>query len=125
FHHKKNLHFHYGALKQIVPEQNLIITSSGSLHYDRLVLAMGTESNYFGMKDIEANAIPLKNIDDAQLLRNHLLTSMEQATLTDDPEEKLKFLTIVIAGGGPTGVELAGMIAYLAKHIGAKDFPEL
>lgn len=125
FHHKKNLHFHYGTLKQIIPTQNQIITSSGSLYYDKLVLAMGTESNYFGMKDIEANAIPLKNIDDAQHLRNHLLSSMEKATLTNDPEEKIKFLTIVIAGGGPTGVELAGMIAYLAKHIGVKDFPEL
>lgn len=125
FHYKKNLRFHYGELKNIHPEQNLITTSSGTLQYDKLVLAMGTESNYFGMKNIEKNAFPLKNIDDAQHLRNHLLNSMEKATLSNDPEEKLKYLTIVIAGGGPTGVELAGMIAYLSKHIGAKDFPEL
>src|SRR5690606_7713037 len=89
FHHKKNLHFHFGELKRIIPEENLIVTSSGQLHYDQLVLAMGTESNYFGMKDIEENAFPLKNIDDAQHLRNHLLNSMEKATLTTDPEEKL------------------------------------
>lgn len=125
FQKKHNLRFHMGCLKKVNPEQNTIETDTGIVEYDYLVLAMGTESNYFGMEQVKANALPMKTIDDALNLRNHLLLNMEEAVHTDDMKEKEKHLNIVIAGGGPTGVELAGMLAELGRNIALKEYPEI
>lgn len=125
FQEKENLRFHMGALQQIHPEQNMITTESGTVSYDYLVLAMGTESNYFGMEQVKEKALPMKTIEEALNMRNHLLINMEKAVRTSDPAERERRLNIVIAGGGPTGVELAGMLAELGSHIAAKEYPEL
>ncbi len=125
FQEKQNIRFRMGELQKIIPDKNTVILSSGSLQYDYLVLAIGTESNFFGMEDIRKNAIPMKNVNDALVMRNYLLQQLESATLTTDPEEKEKLLTIVIAGGGPTGVEVSGMLAEMRKFIIRKDYPEL
>lgn len=125
FQEKQNIRFRMGELQKIIPDENTVILSSGSLQYDYLVLAIGTESNFFGMEDIRKNAIPMKNVNDALVMRNYLLQQLESATLTTDPEEKEKLLTIVIAGGGPTGVEVSGMLAEMRKFIIRKDYPEL
>lgn len=125
FQNKKNLRFHYGAMLRIVQESNKIETTTGDVSYDKLVLALGTETNYFGMQNVQQYAIPMKTINNALHLRNHLLQILEKAALTSDRKEKEKLLNIVIAGGGPTGVELAGMIAYMGKHILGKDYPDL
>lgn len=125
FQKKHNLRFHMGAFKKVNPEQNTIETDTGIVEYDYLVLAMGTESNYFGMEQVKANALPMKTIDDALNLRNHLLLNMEEAVQTNDMKEKEKHLNIVIAGGGPTGVELAGMLAELGRNIALKEYPEI
>lgn len=125
FQKKHNLRFHMGSLKKVNPGQNTIETDTGIVEYDYLVLAMGTESNYFGMEQVKANALPMKTIDDALNLRNHLLLNMEEAVHTNDMKEKEKHLNIVIAGGGPTGVELAGMLAELGRNIALKEYPEI
>jgi NADH dehydrogenase len=125
FQEKKNLRFHLGALKKINPEANTIETDNGILDYDYLVLAVGTETNYFGMENVKQRALPMKTINDALALRNHLLLSMEKAVRTVDPNEKEKHLNIVIAGGGPTGVEIAGMLAEMGQNIAAKEYPEI
>lgn len=125
FQGKKNIRFRMGELQKIIPEENTVILSSGTLKYDYLVLATGTGSNFFGMENIKKNAIPMKNINDALAMRNYLLQQLESATLTNDAEEKEKLLTIVIAGGGPTGVEVSGMLAEMRKFIIRKDYPEL
>jgi NADH dehydrogenase len=125
FQKKHNLRFHMGSLLKVNPEQNTIETDSGTVEYDYLVLALGTETNYFGMERVKQNAMPMKTIDEALNLRNHLLLNMEQAVRATDPVEKEKFLNIVIAGGGPTGVELAGMLAELGAYIAAKEYPEI
>jgi NADH dehydrogenase len=125
FQKKHNLRFHMGCLKKVNPAQNTIETDTGIVEYDYLVLAMGTESNYFGMEQVKANALPMKTIDDALNLRNHLLLNMEEAVHTNDMKEKEKHLNIVIAGGGPTGVELAGMLAELGRNIAQKEYPEI
>jgi NADH dehydrogenase len=114
-----------GCLKKVNPEKNNIETDTGIVEYDYLVLALGTESNYFGMERVKANSLPMKTIDDALNLRNHLLLNMEEAVRTTDPKEKEKHLNIVIAGGGPTGVELAGMLAELGRNIALKEYPEI
>ena len=125
FQNKKNIHFHHGALINICPDENKIDTDTGILVYDYLVLAVGAETNYFGLENIKKHSLPMKTIDDALNMRNHLLLQMESATITNDDQEKLKLMTIVIAGGGPTGVELAGIMAEMSMNVLKKDYPEL
>ena len=125
FHHEKNIRFRMGELQKIISEENKVILSTGELIYDYLVLATGTESNYFGMENIRKAALPMKTVDDAIDMRNFLLMKMEEATITKDAEERKKLGTIVIAGGGPTGVEIAGMLAEMRTNILEKDYPEL
>lgn len=125
FQNKKNLRFHLGSLLRINPDQKTIETDSGTLPYDYLVIGMGTETNYFGMENVKANALPMKTIRDALRLRDHLLLNMEKAVNAKNKFERLKYFNIVISGGGPTGVEVAGMLAEMVQSIGAKDYPEI
>lgn len=125
FQGKKNIRFRMGNLLKVVPRENKVILSTSEITYDYLVLATGTESNYFGLEDVKKNAIPMKTVDDALEMRNYLLKQLESATVTKDDAERQKLLTIVIAGGGPTGVEVSGMLAEMKKFIIRKDYPEL
>ena len=122
---KTNLYFRLGALRKVVPELNKVILNNGELHYDALVFATGAETNFFGNENIKKNAIPMKTLSDAISMRNTLLMRMEQASISTDPEEQRKLLTLVIAGGGPTGVEISGMFAEMKIGILRKDYPEL
>jgi len=122
---KENIRFHMGKLLRVNHDNNTIDTENGTLPYDYLVLAMGTQTNYFGIEGVQKWAFPMKTIDEALVLRNHLLLNMEKAVRAKDNVERDKFLNIVIAGGGPTGVELAGMLAELGDHVAAKEYPEL
>ncbi|PAM95139.1 FAD-dependent oxidoreductase [Flavobacterium sp. IR1] len=124
FQKASNIRFHMGKLDKVLPEFNKLVTDQGTLSYDYLVLAMGTEPNYFGNENIKKNALAMKSIEDALTIRNHILFSMEKSMRSEILEEKQKFSTIVIAGGGPTGVELAGKIAELGRNIADKDYPE-
>jgi NADH dehydrogenase len=125
FQHKHNIRFYNGELLNINPDKNYIETDTGTLYYDYLVLAMGTETNYFGMENVKQHALPMKTIDDALNMRNQLLLNMERATRTSDEKERVKLTNIVIAGGGPTGVEVAGMLAEMGIKVIQKDYPEL
>lgn len=125
FQDKANMRFHLGELQSVNPAENTITTDTGTLGYDYLVVALGTESNYFGMENVKNNSLTLKTIDEATHLRNHLLLNMEDAVRETDPAAKARHLNIVIAGGGPTGVEVAGMLAEMGKHIASKEYPEL
>lgn len=125
FQYKENLRFHLGELKKIEASNNKIETSDGDLFYDCLILAMGTETNYFGLENIKKHALPMKTIDDAIHLRNHLLLNAEKAVRTNDPVEQVKLQNIVISGGGPTGVEVSGMLAEMIHSLINKDYPEL
>ncbi|WP_134090711.1 NAD(P)/FAD-dependent oxidoreductase [Olivibacter sp. XZL3] len=124
FSKARNFRFHYGGLEYIDTQNRVVTTTSGKVSYDYLVLAMGTETNYFGMANVEKHAVPMKTIDDAINLRNHILRNGERAAQEHNDAEREKFSTIVISGGGPTGVELAGMLAYMNKKILAKEYPE-
>jgi NADH dehydrogenase len=90
-----------------------------------LILATGTITNYFGNKSIQENALPMKTISDAIDLKNKILERLEKASKISDEELRAKLTTFVIAGGGPTGVEVAGMLSELRKDILFKDYPEL
>jgi len=121
---KSNVNFRLGELQRINAAENKVILSTGELSYDYLVMATGTETNYFGNKNIERNALPMKTVNDAIHLRNFLLSKLEEATLLPSKAEREKYTTIVVAGGGPTGVELAGMLAEMRRDIVRKDYPE-
>jgi len=125
FQKKKNISFRLGELREVVPEKNKILLSNGELFYDYLVIATGADVNYFGSENIRKNALPMKTIDDAVDIRNYILQMLEEATIADNAAEKEKLSTIVIAGGGPTGVEIAGMLAEMRKHWMKKDYPEM
>ncbi|WP_370900078.1 NAD(P)/FAD-dependent oxidoreductase [Chryseobacterium gossypii] len=125
FSNYKNVRFHMGSLLKINPGTKTIETDTGDLSYDYLVLALGTESNFFGMENVRKCALPMKNIDEALYLRNYILLNMEEAARNKDIKAAEKIQNIVIAGGGPTGVELAGMIAEMGKYIAEKEYPEI
>ncbi len=121
----RNAHFRMGNLEKILPSENKIRLSSGEVMYDYLVLATGAESNFFGIENVKQNAIPMKTMSDALYMRNTLLNHLEEASRTADEEHVKKLVTIVVAGAGPTGVELSGMFAEMRKNIIRKDYPEL
>lgn len=103
-------------------ERREVIMRDRAIPYDYLILATGARHAYFGHDDWEAHAPGLKNLDDATGIREHILLAFERAELEDDDNERKKLLTFVIIGGGPTGVELAGAIAELAKRALSCDF---
>ena len=120
----ENIRFYMGSLIKVIPETNTIETDTGNLLYDYLVLAMGTETNFFGNENVIRSALPMKTIDDALNLRNHMLLRFEDAARSISLSDRVGLAAIVIAGAGPTGVELAGMLAEMGRNIGLKDYPE-
>lgn len=122
---KKNLQFRLGELQKVIPAENKIILNNGELNYDQLVFATGAETSYFGMENVKKNAIPMKTLNDAIEMRNALLKNLEKAAICKDIHERRKHLTIVVVGGGPTGVEVSGMFAEMRKNILLKEYPEL
>src|SRR3954470_20023876 len=125
FKGQMNFHFRMGEVQKIFPEQNRIETTIGELKYDYLVIATGSTTNYFGIKDFEQNALPMKSVTEALNLRSLILQNFEQALLTTDIREQEALMTFIIVGGGPTGVELAGAFCELKKHVLPNDYPEL
>lgn len=125
FQGKRNFRYYMGSLTNIDTVNNIVETDTGSLEYDILVLAMGTETNYFGIENMKRLALPMKTIDDALNFRNHILLNIEKVIRMPESPDREKLQNIVIAGGGPTGVEIAGMLAEMRKNILLKDYPEL
>lgn len=125
FRKNKNFHFRLAEVKNIDVASKKIETSIGSLSYDYLVIATGTRTNFFGNKSIEANSMPMKTIPQALNIRSLMLQNIEAADITDSPIERKRLLNFVIAGAGPTGVELAGALAEFRKGILKHDYPKL
>lgn len=121
----KNVDYRLGELEKVDPSANKVHLSNGELSYDKLVIATGTKANFFGMENIEKNALPMKSIDDAVAMRNYLLEKAEEASHATDEEKKEKLGNIVISGAGPSGVEVAGMIAEMSDRIMDKIYPEI
>ncbi|TAE24725.1 MAG: NAD(P)/FAD-dependent oxidoreductase [Candidatus Kapaibacterium sp.] len=125
FKRSKNVFFRWGEVLRVVPEKNMLETSIGELSYDYLVLATGSTTNFFGMKSVAENAMPMKTVAEALNLRSTILQAFEAATLTAEQKQRQELMTFVVVGGGPTGVETAGALAELKKHVLPHDFPEL
>lgn len=125
FKGQKNLTFRVTEVHKVDAAENTIETSIGMIEYDHLVLATGSTSNFFGQAEIEYNAMPMKSIPEALNLRSLILQNLEAAQIATDPLLRAQLLNFVVVGGGPTGVETAGALAELKKHVLKNDYPEL
>jgi NADH:ubiquinone reductase (H+-translocating) len=125
FQHYKDYYVRKCEIKSVDPAGNKLYTSAGEVQYDYLVLAMGATNSYFGSKEMEENSKGMKTIAEVIDLRNTLLMNLENSLTSRTPEEREKNLNIVIVGGGPSGVEIAGALAEMNKYIIPKDYPEL
>lgn len=125
FKGQKNLTFRVTEVQKVIPEENKLITTIGEIAYDHLVIATGSTSNYFGQDEIRTNAMPMKSIPEALNLRSLILQNLEAALIAENPAHEAQLLNFVVVGGGPTGVETAGAVAELKKHVLHSDYPEL
>lgn len=122
FIRQNNFSFNMADVEKINPESNTLTTSIGEICYDYLVIATGSNTNFFGNKEIEHYAMPMKNIPEALNLRSLILQNLETALVTTDMREKFALMTFVVVGGGPTGVELCGALAEMKHLILMKDY---
>lgn len=122
---QKNLTFRMTEVQRIDLAARQLHTSTGSLNYDYLVLAVGGQTNTFGLRSVEQYGFGLKNMQDATGIRNHLLKQFELADQQSDPAARRAMLTFVVTGGGPTGVECAGAISELIRLVLTRDFPSV
>lgn len=125
FQHHKDFFFRMAEVTEIDTDKQRIETNIGHIKYDYLILAAGTDSNYFGNEDLRRYTFPMKSIPESLTLRNRLLQNLENALTADNPEKKQSLLNIAIVGGGATGVEIAGAIAEMKRYILPKDYPDL
>jgi NADH dehydrogenase len=125
FSNQRNFRFRIAEVKHIHSEKNSIDTSIGEIAYDYLVIATGSTTNFFGDKKMEHFAMPMKSIPEALNLRYLIFQNFEEAVLHKVKEEREPYLTFVLVGAGPTGVELAGAIAEFRNNVMEKDYPEL
>ncbi|TDS14417.1 NADH dehydrogenase [Maribacter caenipelagi] len=120
-----NFYFRLAEVEHINTAGKKLNTNIGDIGYDYLVVATGSETNFFGNEEIEKNAMSMKSIPQSLNLRSLILENFEQALLTDDYHERDALMNFVIVGGGPTGVELSGALAEIKKGILPKDYPDL
>lgn len=125
FQNQKNLTFRVADVGKIHPESNTISTNIGEFIYDYLIIATGSETNFFGQKEIEHYSMPMKTVPEALNLRSLILQNFEEAVMETDPLKKEALLNFVVVGAGPTGVETAGALSELKNHVLTSDYPEL
>jgi NADH dehydrogenase len=124
FQHYKDFHLRKVEVKSVDTVANILTTSSGEIKYDYLVLAHGATNAYFGSAQMKKYSRGMKTIAEVLDLRNSLLMNFENALTAQNAEEREMLLTIVIIGGGPSGVEIAGALAEMNKYVLSKDYPE-
>lgn len=125
FKGKPHFYFRMADTLNIDQENKMVMTSIGNLSYDKLIIATGATSNFFGMQNIEKHSVPMKSLIEALDLRSLIIQNFEEALNTSDLEERERLMNFVIVGAGPTGVELAGALAELKAHILPNDYPDL
>ncbi len=124
-HHSKNVIFRMAEVHSVDTQKRKVFTDLGFIEYTYLVLAMGADTNYFGAKKIEYFSAPMKSVSEALYIRNKIISNYEKAINIEKPEDRRALMNVVIVGGGPTGVELAGAMAELRNTVLPKDYPEL
>jgi NADH dehydrogenase len=125
FRDSPNVRYRHGDVVDVdFATQEVRLADGDTLHYDELVLATGSTTNYYGNGAIAARALGLKDLGQALQLRNHVLECFEHAAATTEPNERRRLLTFCIIGGGPTGVEYAGALAELVRLVLPHEYPE-
>jgi NADH dehydrogenase len=114
-----------GEVKQIIPDQKKLIVDNDEIFYDYLVMATGAKTNYFGNEGLTVSAMPMKAVSEALDLRSMILQNFEKTLMISNERKKQSYMNFVIAGAGPTGVELAGALGEMKLKIFPKDYPEL
>lgn len=120
--HQANTEVILAEVKSCNLDEKVLHTSTGPISFDYLVIAAGARTNFYGHSDWEQYAVGLKDIDDALEVRRRVLLAFEEAETENNPNRQKQLLTFVVIGAGPTGVELAGSLAEIARHALAKDF---
>jgi NADH dehydrogenase len=120
-----NLEFRMADVTGVDLGAHFLRTSAGDVPYDRLIVACGGETNFFGLASVAELAFGMKSVPDAVAIRNHVLTCFERAVIEPDAERRRALLTFVVVGGGPTGVEMAGALSELIRLVLARDTPKL
>lgn len=119
-----NINFRLTEVLNIDLDEKVVYTTTGPIPYDKLVIAAGAVTNFFGNENVERYSYQLKDLDDAVQLRNRVLYAFERASQIDDPVERASWLTFTIVGGGPTGLEFAGALSELVESVISRDYPE-
>jgi NADH:quinone reductase (non-electrogenic) len=119
-----NVRLRLAAVTGVDLDRRTITADTGEVRYDYLVLAAGSATNYFG-QDLARVTSTLRDLDDAERLRDHVLGTFEAASTAEDPARRRQLMTLIVVGGGPTGVELAGALAELRRHVLPRDYPDL
>jgi len=122
FRKARNVEVRMAAMTGLDLDTRDVLTDSGRLHYDYLILALGSEASFFGVPGAAEHAFPLRWMSDAVPLRHHVLTRFEAAVMAE-PERRRRLLTFVVVGGGPTGVEYSGALSELIFGPLLEDFP--
>lgn len=125
FHKRKYFHIRICEAQRVIPNENRLETSIGTIPYDYLVIATGCDTNYFGNDKMAFQTMSLKTTSEALYNRNKVLDSFEKAQNTSDPAERKRLMTFIIVGGGATGIELSGALAEMRKFILPQDYPDL
>ncbi len=125
FRKRKDFYFRMAEARMVDTEKKILQTSIGKIDYDYLVLAAGATTNFFGNKNIEEWAIPMKTVPEAMGLRNALLSNFERALTCATEEERQELLNVVIVGGGATGVEIAGALSEMKCYVIPYDYPDM
>ena len=125
FQKQKDVYIRVAEVYSIDTEKKELLTSLDTVWYDYLVIATGASSNFFGMRNMEEFAIPMKSASEAMAMRNRLLQTFEKAVTLRDQNVRKALMNIIVVGGGPTGVEVAGAIAEMKNFVLPKDYPDL
>ncbi|MEZ4857969.1 MAG: NAD(P)/FAD-dependent oxidoreductase [Flavobacteriaceae bacterium] len=124
FRSYKNVRFRMALVTAVSPSEKILETSIGNFSYDHLIIATGSQNNYFNFETIKDQLLGLKSIPDALNIRSFLFQNLEKA-ISNNTQDLEEVLNIAIVGGGPAGIELAGALAEMKRYVLPKDFPEL
>lgn len=125
FNKHKNIFFRLGEVKEVIPNEKKLLVDNDEIYYDYLVIATGAKTNYLNNEGLTISSMPMKSVLEALDLRTMILQNFEKILMISNERKKQSFMNFVIAGAGPTGVELAGALGELKQKVFPKDYPEL